>query len=198
MRCQLTYLILCQLPIPFQSMLFFMNCPLVQFQSASLLMNCLPAQCQSETLLIRFLCSVFYAPSAPSWWYSIPLWWSSAPSAPPWRSSACLPICSALVGSCSVCSAMVGSCSICSGGLLFHLLRPSGLQFCLLHPGRFLLCRLRPGLQLRSGFLLLLCWFCPCCLLSLGALLCRLCLSPWPLHFHVDLATCSASAPPPS
>ncbi len=105
-----------------------------------------------------------------------------------------------------------------SGGLLLRLLRPGGLLLCLLHPGGlllrllrpglllcwlrpgFLLCQLCPGLRLRPGFLL--CRLRPGSLLCLGALPCQLCLSSWPLHFHVDLALrpspCSTSAPPPS
>ncbi len=85
------------------------------------------------------------------------------------------------------------------GGLQFHLLRPDGLQSRLLCPGGLQSRLLRPGgLQsrlLRPGGLQFR-------RLRPGFLLCRLCLGPQPLHFHVDLALrpfpCSASATPPS
>ncbi len=86
------------------------------------------------------------------------------------------------------------------GGLTSHLLHPGGLLLRLLRPGVLLLCLLRPGgltshplcpgglllrLLRRGGPL-----FCrPCAGLWLhpGFLLCRFCLGPRPLHFHVDL-----------
>ncbi len=90
------------------------------------------------------------------------------------------------------------------GGLLSRLLRPGGLLSRLLCPGGLLSCLLRPGWllfrRLHPGPLLG--WFHSGLLLRLGALACRLCLSPQSLHFHMDLALypspCSASAPPPS
>ncbi len=100
------------------------------------------------------------------------------------------------------------------GGLLSHLLRPGGLLSRLLRPGGLLSRLLRLGgllsrLLCPGGLLFrrfrpgpLLGWFHSGLLLRLGALACRLCLSPQSLHFHMDLALhpspCSASAPPPS
>ncbi len=102
-----------------------------------------------------------------------------------------------------------GDILLCPGGLLFRLLRPGGLLSRLLHPGGLQSHLLRPGgllsRLLRPGGLqsrLLRPGGLQSRLLRPGFLLCRLCLGPRPLHFHVDLALrpspCSASAPPPS